>query len=144
MTDYGMPARADELTVEAAAERLTQVQAFLDERLEAAGCPMRAKMQLGVAVEEIFVNIASYAYAPETGSATIRIELFDAPRAVTVSFFDSGRPYDPLSREDPDVTLPAQERGIGGLGILMTKKLMDGVRYEYRGGQNILTLEKRF
>ena len=97
---------------------------------------------IGVAVEEIFVNIASYAYAPEKGSATVRVEVSEEPVSVTITFVDHGTPYDPLSKDDPDVTLPADAREIGGLGIFMTKQLMDDVAYEYQDGKNILTLKK--
>ena len=132
----------NELTVEATDENLTAVQAFVEERLEAAGCPMKLLMQIGVAVEEIFVNIAHYAYAPSVGTATVRFEVSDDPVTVAITFVDHGVPYDPLAKEDPDVSLSAEERGIGGLGIFMTKRLMDEVNYEYRDGKNILTLKK--
>ncbi len=131
-----------ELEIEAAPENLTEVQAFVDEHLEAAQCPPKAQMQIGVAVEEIFVNIAHYAYAPDKGRATVRVEVSGEPVEVTITFIDHGIPYDPLARTDPNVALPADERQIGGLGIFMTKKLMDDVAYEYRDGQNILTLKK--
>ena len=132
----------DELEIEAISENLDDVQAFVGERLDAAECPMKAQMQISVAVEEIFVNIASYAYAPDKGSATVRVEVSGDPVTVTITFVDRGVPYDPLAKEDPDVTLSAEERGIGGLGIFMTKKIMDDVAYEYRDGKNILTLKK--
>ena len=132
----------NELEVEAAAENLPEVQAFVEERLEAADCPIKAQMQIGVAVEEIFINIASYAYAPDKGSATVRVEVSEEPVAVTITFMDHGVPYDPLAKADPDVTLSADERDIGGLGIFMTKKIMDDVAYEYKDGKNILTLKK--
>ena len=128
---------------EAAPGNLDAVQAFVEERLEAAGVPMKARMQLAIAIEEVFVNIAYYAYAPGTGEAAVRVEVSESPAAVTLSFADRGRPYDPLAKTDPDVTLGADEREIGGLGIFMTKKLTDGMSYEYRDGQNILTLTKR-
>ncbi len=131
-----------ELDVEALTENLETVQNFVEARLEAVDCPPKALMQIGVAVEEIFVNLANYAYAPETGSATVRVEVSEDPVAVTITFIDHGTPYDPLARTDPDVTLPAGERDIGGLGVFMTKKLMDDVSYEYREGHNILTLKK--
>ena len=134
----------NELTVEATVENLTQVMAFLEARLEEADCPMKAQMQLTIAAEEIYVNIAHYAYAPETGEATVRVEITDDPRAAAITFIDRGVPFDPLAKPDPDVTLSAEERGIGGLGIYMTKKSMDDVRYEYRDGQNVLTLTKKF
>ncbi len=135
--------RTNELELEARAENLPEVQSFVEKRLEDAGCPMKAQMQIGVAVEEVFVNIASYAYAPEIGNATVRVEVSDDPVTVTITFVDHGVPYDPLKKEDPDVTRPADEREIGGLGIFMTKKLMDDVIYEYRDGHNILTLKKK-
>ncbi len=134
----------NEMETEAAAERLDEVQAFVDAHLEAADCPLRTQMQIDLVVEEVFVNIASYAYAPGKGSATVRAETTASPRGVVLTFFDSGTPYDPLAREDPDITLSAEERQIGGLGIFITKKTMDEVRYEYRGGQNILTMRKNF
>ena len=133
---------ANELELEAVPENLPEVQAFVEEHLEAAGCPDRAKMQIGLAVEEIFVNIASYAYAPEQGPATVRVEVSEDPVTVTITFVDNGMPYDPLAKQDPDLTLSAAEREIGGLGIFMTKQIMDDVVYEYRDGQNILTLKK--
>ena len=133
----------DELELEAVAENLAQVQAFVDERLEKAGCPMKAQMEIDVAVEEIFVNIASYAYAPDTGKAVVRVEVSEDPVGVTITFLDHGIPYDPLAREDPNVSLPASERDVGGLGVFMTKQLMDDMSYEYKDGRNILTLKKK-
>jgi len=132
----------NELELEAVPEKLEEVQAFVDERLERADCPPKAQMQIGVAVEEIFINIASYAYAPERGTATVRVEVSEDPVTVTVTFVDHGMPYDPLAREDPNINLPAERREAGGLGIFMTKKLMDDVSYEYCDGKNILTLRK--
>ena len=131
-----------ELELDALVENLTQVTAFVNNHLEAIDCPMKAQMQIELAGEEIFVNIANYAYAPEKGRATVRVEVMDDSVTVTITFIDRGVPYDPLAKEDPDVTLSAQERKIGGLGIFMTKKAMDDVSYEYKDGQNILTLIK--
>ena len=131
-----------ELTVEAADAHLAEVLAFVDGELESLDCPMKTQMQVDVAVEEIFVNIAHYAYAPGSGQATIRVETSLEPKAVTVTFTDKGIPYDPLSRPDPDVTLSAEERQIGGLGIYMVKKTMNEMEYEYRDGQNVLRMKK--
>ncbi len=133
----------NELELEAVDENLAQVQTFVEERLETAECPMKAQMQIGVAVEEIFVNIAHYAYAPDKGCAVVRVEVGEDPLTVSITFIDHGVPYDPLERTDPDLTLPVEEREIGGLGVFMTKQLMDDVSYEYRDGQNILTLKKK-
>jgi len=132
-----------ELTVDATLDNLRLVNAFLEEHLEEADCPLKAQMQISVAAEEIYVNIAHYAYAPETGTVTLRLELQEEPPAVTLTFLDSGIPFNPLDRTDPDVSLPAEEREIGGLGIFMTRKSMDDLRYEFRDGQNVLTLIKR-
>ena len=133
-----------ELTVAATTENLAAVTEFIDAQLEQADCPMKAQMQIDMAVEEIFVNIAHYAYAPDTGDATVRVELSEEPRAVRITFLDRGTPYDPLRKEDPDVTASAEERKIGGLGIYLVKKTMDDVQYLYRDGQNILTIQKNF
>ena len=133
----------NELEIEALPENLAAVEAFVEKHLEENDCPPRAQMQIGLAVEEIFINIASYAYAPDKGNATVRVEVSGDPITVTITFIDHGIPYDPLAKEDPDVTLPAEERQIGGLGIFITKKTMDDVSYEYRDGQNILHIKKQ-
>ena len=132
----------NELDIEADTENLDAVLAFVDERLEAADCPMKAKMQIDLAVEEIFVNIANYAYRPNKGRAVIRAEVRENPLEVTLTFLDSGAPYDPLAKEDPDITLDVKDRQIGGLGIFLVKQTMDDVKYEYKNGRNILTLTK--
>ena len=132
----------EELRVEANVENLPKVLAFVDDQLEMAECPMKAKIQIDIAVEEIFVNIAHYAYAPGTGDALIRVGISEEPAAVQIDFEDSGIPYNPLEKADPDVTLNVQEREIGGLGIFMVKKIVDEIRYEYADGKNRLTLGK--
>ena len=131
-----------ELTLEARVEDLSKVLAFVDEYLETLDCPMKVQMQVDVAVEEIYVNVASYAYAPKTGPVTLRLEDAASPRSVTITFIDHGVPYNRLAKEDPDITLSAEERKIGGLGIYMVKKSMDKMSYEYTDQQNILRLTK--
>ena len=131
-----------ELVIEARTENLNQVLSFVDAELEKHDCSMKTQMQIDIAVEEIFVNIAHYAYNPSIGVATIRVEVEEEPLAVSLTFIDNGVPYDPLKREDPDVTLSAEERQIGGLGIFMVKKSMDDVTYDYKDGKNILTIRK--
>ena len=135
--------RSKELTIEARVENLCKVLVFVDRFLKEYGCAPKDKMSIVVAVEEIFVNIASYAYAPGGGMATVRVESCDDPVGVVITFLDHGVPYDPLAKEDPDITESAEKRQIGGLGIFMTKKLMDSIDYEYRDGQIILTLKKQ-
>ena len=132
-----------ELDIMAENENLSEVQSFLGECLSKVDCPAKAQRQMELAAEEIFVNIANYAYAPEKGRAVVRVEVSDDPVTVTLTFIDQGVPYDSLKRKKPDVTLPAEERDIGGLGIFLTKKTMDDVSYEYKDGQNILTLKKK-
>ena len=131
-----------ELTIEAKVANLQQVLDFVDENLKSMRCPMKILIQIDVAVEEIFVNVASYAYAPNTGSVTVQMELQEHPRTVVITFIDSGIPYNPLAKEDPDVTLSAEERAIGGLGIYMVKKSMDKMEYEYTDQKNVLKMYK--
>ena len=135
--------RSNELDVEATGENLSKVIGFVTAFLEEADCPLKTQMQIEVAVEEIFVNIANYAYAPEQGNATVRVEVSDDPVTVTIQFIDQGIPYDPLAKQDPDVTMSAEERQIGGLGIFMAKKSMDDITYRYENGKNILTMKKK-
>lgn len=132
-----------EITVAAAIEQMEAVTAFVDACLEEIGCPPRAQMQLDVAVDELFSNIAYYAYPQGTGEVTLCLEAAGEPPCVMLTFIDSGVPYDPLSRADPDTTLSAEERQIGGLGIYMVKKSMDDVSYAYEDGKNILTITKK-
>ena len=132
-----------ELTIAATVENIETVTDFVNEQLEALDCPMKAQMQIDIAIDELFGNIAHYAYNPEVGSATVRVEVIEDPLAVTITFIDNGVPYDPLAKADPDTTLSAEERDIGGLGIYMVKKSMDDITYEYKDGQNILKIKKK-
>ena len=131
-----------ELTIAATVENIDVVIDFVNEQLEALDCPMKVQMQIDIAIDELFGNIAHYAYNPEIGKATVRVEVIEDPLAVTITFIDNGIPYDPLAKEDPDTTLSAEEREIGGLGIYMVKKSMDDITYEYKDGQNILAIKK--
>ena len=132
----------NEFETEAKKEKLPDVLSFIENHLEEIGCSPKTMMQISVAAEEIFVNIADYAYAPKNGKAIVRVEVCEEPLKVIITFIDNGKPFDPTKKEDPDVTLSAEERNIGGLGIFMTKKMMDDVVYEYSEGRNILTLKK--
>ena len=131
-----------ELNIAATVENIETVTDFVNEQLEAYDCPMKAQMQIDIAIDELFGNIAHYAYNPEIGKATVRVEVIEDPLAVTITFIDNGVPYDPLAKADPDTTLSAEEREIGGLGIYMVKKSMDDITYEYKDGQNILAIKK--
>ena len=128
-----------ELTLAAEIESISSVTDFVNEELEAIGCPMKAQIQIDIAIDELFSNIVFYSHS---GSATVQFEAESDPPAVRLTFIDSGEPYNPLEAEEPDITSPAEERKIGGLGIFMVKKSMDDLHYAYRGGQNILTIRK--
>lgn len=131
-----------ELTVDATVENIATVTEFVNAQLEQSGCPPKIQRQIDIAIDELFGNIAHYAYDPDVGPATVRVEVDEEP-CVIITFIDNGVPYDPLGKEDPDITLSAEERGIGGLGVYMVKKSMDDISYEYRDGQNILRIKKR-
>ncbi len=131
-----------ELVIEAKKSNLDAVLSFIDEQLGEAECSKKTRMTIDVAVEELFVNISSYAYDPKIGTAVVQVSVHNVPLSVEITFIDNGKPYDPLAKPDPDVTLDAEHRQIGGLGIFMVKKSMDDVQYEYKDGRNILTIKK--
>lgn len=131
-----------ELTVDATIESIPVITEFVDEQLEQFGCPMKAQAQIDIAIDELFSNIVHYAYHPGTGPATVRVEVVEDPLSVVITFIDQGVPYDPLAQADPDVTLSAEERKIGGLGIYIVKKNMNEITYEYKDGRNILRIRK--
>ncbi len=133
-----------ELTVDAVMDSIPAVTEFVDEQLELYDCPMKAQAQIDIAIDELFSNIVHYAYHPEVGPATVRVEVLDEPLSVVITFIDQGVPYDPLSKADPDVTLSAQDREVGGLGIYIVKKNMSEITYEYKDGKNILRIRKEF
>ena len=132
-----------ELTITATVENIETVTDFVNQQLEALNCPMKAQMQIAIAIDELFGNIAHYAYNPDVGEATVRVEVVEEPLAVVITFIDKGIPYDPLAKTDPNIKLSAEEREIGGLGIFMVKKTMDDITYEYKDGQNILKIKKQ-
>lgn len=119
---------------------LTDAIAFVEEQLEQMGCSMKEIMQITVCVEEMFVNVAHYAYEGEQGEVTVSID--EEEGAVSITLADEGKPFDPLQKEDPDITLSAEERDIGGLGIFMVKKSMNEVHYERKDGKNIFVMKK--
>ena len=134
MTTKTFPARID---------ALSDVLGFVDQTLEGYGCPMKIQTAVCVAIEEIFVNIANYAYGDGEGDMSLGIGLDEESHTVTFRVSDKGVPFDPLKKPDPDITLPAKERQIGGLGIFITKKTMDTITYAYENGENILTMMKK-
>ena len=126
------------LEIEASINNWETVLAFIENTLEAIDCPVSVQNKICIAAEEIFINIAHYAYKTK-GIASIGVT---ARNEVTISFEDEGIPFDPLSKLDPNIRLTADEREIGGLGIFMAKHLMDDITYRYEGNKNILTIRK--
>ena len=137
-----MEKRIAEITLEATVENIERVTDFVNAELEKLDCPQKAKLQLDIAIDELFGNIVRYAYRPEVGPATVRISVCEDPLAVSVTFIDRGKPYDPLKNADPDTTMGLDEREIGGLGIFIVKNSMDQISYSYENGQNVLRIKK--
>lgn len=148
------------LKILAVVDNLAQVLENVDAQLETENCPMKIQMQVDIAVEELFVNIANYAYTPDTGDADILIETLNTcpipeeyrkglsekdlkGKWLSITLSDSGVPFDPLQKDDPDISLSAQERRVGGLGIFMVKKSMDHMYYEYKDGKNHISIIKK-
>jgi sigma-B regulation protein RsbU (phosphoserine phosphatase) len=131
-----------ELKLEARLENTRKVIGFVMECLEDRGCEKAKAGKIALAVEELFVNIANYAYPDGEGMAYIRVDYPD-DSSLRIELIDDGIPYDPSSKEDPDITVPLKKRGIGGMGIFMAKNIMDEMKYERRDGQNHLTLIKK-
>lgn len=131
-----------EIIVKGTLEELENVQEFLEQHLVYEQCSLKTIFQLNIAVEEIYVNIAKYAYYPNEGEVTIRYKIEEEPTTIVIEFLDNGKPFNPLVVENPNVSMKADVRAIGGLGILLVKKNMDQVEYKYDNGQNVLTLKK--
>ncbi len=131
-----------QLMIDATVANIDPVTAFIDEQLEAMDCSMKVQMQIDVAVDEIFSNIANYAYPDQTGKAEIIVEALTDPRAVRITFKDQGMDFNPLEQPDPDVTASADKRKTGGLGIYIVKRSMSKVEYQRENGFNIFVITK--
>lgn len=131
------------ITVSATRESIPQVAAFVEGELEKLSCPMKELAQINIAVDELYSNIVNYAYKDGEGEASVSVQGLP-PNSVRVTFEDSGVPYNPLAKSDPDVTLGAEERQIGGLGIFIVKKTMDAMEYNFEDGKNILAITKKW
>ena len=116
-----------EMTIEAATENIHTVTDFVLAELDKRDCPIKAQTQIAIVIDELFGNIARYAYTPDIGEATVQLEIEEQPLAVIITFIDHGVPFNPLEQENPDVTAPAEDRKIGGLGIYLVKKTMSMV-----------------
>ena len=131
------------ITLPATVENIGKITAFVEGRMEEKDCPLKQIMQVSMAVDEVMANVAMYAYAPGTGDVTVAVDFDDGSRTVSITFIDRGVAFDPLAKEDPDVTLPAEQRKIGGLGIFLVKKTMDSVTYRREGDKNVLCIQKK-
>lgn len=129
-------------TLDATIENVETITGLIDEKLEEAGASMKAEMQINIVIDEIFSNIAKYGYASGKGDATVTLDILQDPLRAEITFINSGEPYDPLAQEDPDIHAALDDRPMGGLGILILKKTMDDVSYEFKDKQNILTVVK--
>ena len=146
MLDYKPKKGGADMTTQtfpAKTESLPDILGFVEETLEGFECSMKIQMAVCVAIEEVFVNVAHYAYGGGEGDMTLGIGYDEDSRTVTFRMTDKGVPFDPLQKPDPDITLSAEDREIGGLGIFITKKTMDSVSYAYENGENILTMTKK-
>ena len=127
---------------EAKIEDISEITEFVEAELEKVDCPMKTVVQMNIAIDEIYSNIVKFAYPSKPGPAKVELIVKNDPNSVSLRFIDEGIPYNPLKKEDPDVTLSAEERSIGGLGIFMVKKTMDEMKYAYENEKNILTVTK--
>ena len=131
------------ITLPAAVENIGKITAFVEGKLEERDCPLKKTMEISMAADEVLANVAMYAYAPGTGDVTVEFGFEEESRTVSVTFIDGGVAFDPLAKEDPDVTLPAEQRKIGGLGIFLVKKTMDEVTYKREDNKNVLCIRKK-
>ena len=130
-------------TFPAKQDALSDVLGFVEQMLDSFECPIKIQVALCVAIEEVFVNVAHYAYGEGEGNMSLGIGFDEESRAITFRMTDKGIPFDPLKKPDPDISLSADEREIGGLGIFITKKTMDSLTYTYENNENILTMIKK-
>jgi len=121
-------------------EALPEALAFVEDELDKMGCSMKTVMQVTVCVEEMFVNVAHYAYDGKDGEIELKLDTDNGMLSIVLT--DEGRPFDPLAKTDPDITLSAEERQIGGLGIFMVKKSMNEVSYERKDNKNVFIMKK--
>jgi anti-sigma regulatory factor (Ser/Thr protein kinase) len=129
------------MRIPAKLEGMDVILSFVSLLLDIYGCPLKSRTQVRMAIEELYVNVTLYAYPSQDGWAEIRGSVEDG--VATFKLIDGGRPFNPLAKDDPDIMLSGEERGIGGLGIYMVKTMMDEVEYEYRDGCNQLALRKQ-
>ena len=131
------------ITKEAKTESIAEITDFVDGELLARDCPIRQLTQIRVAIDELVSNVVHYAYPSGTGLITVGFSFEEDTRTAVLTFEDDGIPYDPLKTAEPDISLPAEKRRIGGLGIFIVRRTMDDVSYVREDGRNILTIRKK-
>lgn len=130
------------LTIKNDIKQLPCIYEFLQETAHEAGIEESICMNIRLAVEEAVVNVISYAY-PDEKDKNIDISIEQTNGDIIITITDSGIPFDPTAKQDPDILLPLEERPIGGLGTFLVKQLMTDVSYTRSGGKNILTMTKK-
>lgn len=130
------------ITVKADVTSIPFVNEMVEKFLDDLGISMKVQMKMNVVIDEILSNIAQYSFGEATGMATVTYEYDDEAKCLSLTFIDDGIEYNPLNSEEPDITLSAEERDVGGLGLFMVKKFMDQLTYEYKDGCNHFTLKK--
>lgn len=139
---FGLEVEVKEITLEATVDNILVVTDFVNEELDKVNCSEKVKAEIDVAIDELFGNIANYAYKDGIGMACVKLEIDNNPCKVIITFIDNGIEYNPLAKADPNITLSAKDRAIGGLGVYIVKNTMDEIEYEYKDGNNILRIEK--
>ena len=135
--------QSSSFTLKALPTNFSVAQDMVREFLEPCSCKMRTLLELDMLIEEVFINIAHYAYPNGEGDATIELSLNDAKDTLCMTFRDKGIPYNPLLKESPDITSDANSRAIGGLGIFLVQKYADGLSYERKDNENRFTICKK-
>ena len=131
------------MTLDAVPENFAAVQDWIREHLASIPCSVRTLLELDMIVEEVFINIANYAYGKQIGKAWVDLSMDDSGKHLIMTFRDKGIPYDPLKKETPDLKSPAEKRAIGGLGIFLVHEYSDSLSYQYKDGENQLTISKK-
>ena len=131
-----------ELELDATLENWDNVKKFVKEMLEETHCKRDDERTLQMAIEEIYINIVNYAYAPNVGKVNI-VGIFENDEySIILQFIDEGKPFNPLEMDDPDFSIATEDREVGGFGIFIVREMVDDISYEYKDGKNILTVKK--
>ena len=130
----------DKIVLESKMENIKKVIEFVNSKIEKCNFKEKEKLEINIAIDELFGNIVKYAYGEEVGIVEVQVKVKENPLEVEITFIDSGTKYNPLEREEPNIEANLNERKIGGLGIFIARKLMDEIKYEYKDGKNVLSI----